>query len=276
MTTTQDRQQLSHALNEIRAAAMVAYRELLRFRRARGRMLTSLIQPLAFLLILGFGLGQLVEATSHVGLVHFMLPGVVAMSVVTAALINGVSVVIDQQFGFMREMLVAPARRGALVLGRVAGGAVVATAQGALLLVLAPLIGLSLGPGAVLHAIGIVVIVAVALTAFGVLLATWITSMETFQAVLQLILTPMIFLSGAIFPLRDLPLWLAIPAYANPLTYAVDPLRQVLLPAEGAGRFAPGLEIFGWTVPFWAELGAVAVLAVVFAAMAVRSFGKPE
>lgn len=78
------------------------------------------------------------------------------------------------------------------------------------------------------------------------------------------------------FPLRDLPLWLAIPAYANPLTYAVDPLRQVLLPAEGAGRFAPGLEIFGWTVPFWAELGAVAVLAVVFAAMAVRSFGKPE
>lgn len=268
-----------HLAAEARTAMMVAHRELIRFLRARGRLITGLIQPLAFLLILGVGLSRLVGSSEQVDFVEFMLPGVITMTVVTAAIFSGVSVVWDREFGFLREMLVAPPHRAALVIGKIAGGAVVATAQGALLLLLAPVIGIRLDLLAVLGAIGIAALTAVSLTALGVFLATWIRKMESFQAILQLILMPMIFLSGALFPLRDLPGWLDVLTRLNPLTYAVDPLRQVVLSGQSAdpdslGQFAPGVDIAGYLLPVSVELGIVAAFALLFAALSIRGFGK--
>lgn len=266
---------------ELRTAAMVAYRELLHYVRAPARVFTTMILPLAFLLILGVGLDRLVSADGDVDFVQFMFPGVIVMSVVAFALLVGVSVVIDREFGFLREMLVAPPSRVSLVAGKIIGGALVAAAQGTLLLLLAPLVGVTLHPLTVPGVIGIAGLMAVALTAVGVFLATQIRRMESFQAILQLLLMPMIFLSGAMFPLRGLPDWLSVLAHVNPLTYAVDPLRQVMFAGQGiepaaSSRFAPGVELFGYTLPVAAELGIVAAFALLFTALSVRKFGKPE
>lgn len=267
--------------DEIRTAAMVAHRELIRFSRARSRLLTSLIQPLAFLLILGFGLSRLVGTSGEVDFVQFMLPGVIAMTVVTAAIFSGVSVVWDREFGFLREMLVAPPHRASLVIGKIAGGAVVATAQGVLLLLLAPIVGIRLGALAVVGVIGVAALTAFALTALGVFLASWIKKMESFQAVMQLILMPMMFLSGALFPVRDLPAWLAVPTHLNPLTYAVDPLRQIVLSGQDTASsavepFTAGVQIFGYALPVALELGIVVAFGLVFTALSLRGFGKPD
>lgn len=266
---------------ELHTAAMVAYRELLHYVRAPARVLTTMILPLAFLLILGVGLNRLVSADGDVEFVQFMLPGVIVMSVVASALMAGVSVVIDREFGFLREMLVAPPNRVSLVAGKIAGGALVAAAQGALLLLFAPLVGVSLHPLTIAGVIGIAGLMALALTALGVFLAAQVRRLESFQPILQLLLMPMIFLSGAMFPLRGLPDWLSVLAHLNPLTYAVDPLRQVMFASQGiepsaSSRFATGVELFGYSLPIAAELGIVAAFAVLFTALSVRNFGKPE
>lgn len=260
---------------------MVAHRELLHFTRDRGRMFTVLLLPLSFLFLLGVGLNSLMSAGEDVNFVQFILPGVIAMSVVTIALLGSASVVVDREFGFLREMLVAPPRRVALVIGKIVGGALVAAAQGTLLLLFAPLIGITLHPLTILGVAGIAALMALALTALGVLLATQVRRIETFQAILQLLLLPMIFLSGAFFPLRDLPAWLATLTHLNPLTYAVDSLRQVVFSAQdidpaSSGRFATGVELFGYSLPVAMELGIIAAFAVLFTALSVRTFGKPE
>lgn len=270
-----------HLGPEIRTAMMVAQRELIRFTRARSRLFSSLVQPLVFLFILGYGLSRLVGTTGEVSFVQFLMPGVIAMTVVFASISSGLSVLWDREFGFLREMLVAPPYRATLVVGKVAGGAFVATVQGTLLLVLAPVVGITLNALLLVSLIGIAALTAIALTALGVLLASTLRRMESFQSLMQLIMMPMIFLSGAIFPLRDLPGWLAVLTHINPLTYAVDPMRQAVFAAQNINpaavdRFAAGIQLFGHTLPIAVELAIVAGFAFVFTALSIRSFGKPE
>lgn len=266
---------------EARTAAMVWRRELIRFTRQRARIVTGLVQPVLFLFVLGIGLAPLVGQTGGVDFTQFVFPGVVAMSVVTTAIFSGASVVWDREFGFLREMLVAPVSRAALVVGKAAGGATVATLQGTVMLALAPFVGVRLTPLLVVQVLGAALLMAFALTTFGVFVASRITRMESFQVVMQFLLLPMIFLSGAMFPLAGLPTWLAALTRLNPLTYAVDPLRRLVfavqdVPAAALERFGTGVTLFGRTLPVIVELGVVAGFAAVFLGLAVRSFGRPE
>lgn len=267
--------------DEVRTATMVCQRELIRFLRARTRLLSGLVQPVLFLFVLGFGLSPLVGSAGGLDFKEFVLPGVVAMSVVTTAIFSGVSIVWDREFGFLREMLVAPPGRAALVAGKTAGGAVVASVQGTIMLVFAPLVGIRLAPMLVVEVVAAELLMAVALTAFGVFIASRIEKIESFQVVMQLLLLPMLFLSGAMFPLHDLPGWLAVLTRLNPLTYAVDPLRQIVfaaqhVPAAALARFPTGVELFGYRLPIGLELAFVGAFALVFLAAAIRGFGKPE
>jgi ABC-2 type transport system permease protein len=178
-------------------------------------------------------------------------------------------------------MLVAPVGRTSLVLGKAAGGATVSTLQGTIMLALAPLIGVRLTPMLVVEVTAIELLMAVALTAFGVFIASRIQKMESFQVVMQLLLFPMIFLSGAMFPLSGLPGWLTALTRINPLTYAIDPLRHVVfaaqkLPPAAAVRFPTGVSLFGHRLPLGGELAIVLAFAIVFLALASRAFGKPE
>jgi len=269
----------SDLVGELRTIRMVWERELIRFVRTRTRILTGFIQPILFLLVLGYGMSGLVGETAGFDFKKFVFPGIVAMSVVTTAIFSAISIVWDREFGFLREMLVAPTSRASIAIGKTAGGATVAVLQGTLMLVLAPLVGVHLTVGVVLGVIGIELLMATALTAFGVFVASRIEKMESFQVVMQLVLFPMLFLSGALFPLNGLPGWLNVLTHLNPLTYAVAPLRQVVfsaqdMPAAARARFPSQVELFGHVLPIGADLAIVAAFAVLFVALAIRGLSR--
>jgi ABC-2 type transport system permease protein len=267
--------------DEGRTVAMVWQRELLRFMRARIRIATNFVQPVLFLVVLGAGLGPLVGETGGVDFKQFVFPGVVAMGVVTTAMFSAVSILWDREFGFLREMLVAPVTRTALVLGKAAGGATVATLQGSVMLALAPVVHVRLTLGVVLGVLGSSLLMAFAMTAFGTFVASRMQKLESFSVVMQFFMLPMLFLSGALFPLGDLPGWLVALTRLDPLTYAVDPLRRAVfsaqdVPPEALERFPVGVEVFGWTLPVVAEVAVVVAFAAVFLTLAVRSLGRPD
>jgi ABC-2 type transport system permease protein len=267
--------------DELRTAGMVWLRELIRFERTRTRILSGLIQPVLFLVVLGYGMSGLVGTTAGFDFKKFMFPGIMAMSVVTTAIFSGMSIVWDREFGFLREMLVAPTSRASLALGKTAGGASVAATQGTIMLILAPLIGVHLTAVLVLEIIGLELLMAIALTAFGVFVASRIERMEGFQVVMQMLLFPMIFLSGALFPLNSLPGWLTVLTRINPLTYAVAPLRQVVfaaqhMPPAARKRFPSTVAVFGHTLSIGTEIAIVVVFAGIFIALAIRGFSRTE
>ncbi|HVW19219.1 MAG TPA: ABC transporter permease [Solirubrobacteraceae bacterium] len=266
---------------ELRTAGMVWLRELIRFERTRTRILTGLAQPVLFLLVLGYGMSGLVGETAGFDFKKFMFPGIVAMSVVTTAIFSAVSIVWDREFGFLREMLVAPTSRASIVFGKTAGGATVATVQGTIMLALAPVIGVHLTAELVAEIVGLELLMAGALTAFGVFVASRIEKMEGFQVVMQLVLFPMLFLSGALFPLTGLPTWLEAMTRVNPLTYAVAPLRQVVfaaqdMPRAARERFPATVDLFGHTLSIGTELAIVAAFAALFLGLAVRGLSRAD
>jgi ABC-2 type transport system permease protein len=267
--------------DEIRTTGMVWLRELIRFERTRTRILSGLIQPILFLIVMGYGMSGLVGSVGGFDFKKFMFPGIMAMSVVTTAIFSGMSIVWDREFGFLREMLVAPTSRASLALGKTAGGASVAAVQGTIMLVLAPLVGVHLSAVLVLEIVGLELLMAIALTAFGVFVATHIERMEGFQVVMQMLLFPMIFLSGALFPLNKLPGWLNVLTHVNPLTYAVAPLRQVVfaaqhMPPAARSRFPASVQLFGHTLSIGTELAIVAVFVAAFITLAIRGFSRTE
>jgi len=266
---------------DVRAARVVWRRELLRFLRNRLRLVTSFVQPVLFLLVLGTGMASLVASSGGVNFKTFMFPGILAMTVLFTALFSAISIVWDREFGFLREMLVAPVRRGAIVVGKCAGGTTTAAIQGAVMLLLAGLVGVPYAPGLFATLLGEMVLLAVALTAFGVLIASRITQIESFQAVMQFLVMPMFFLSGAIFPPSGLPTWLAVLTRLDPLAYAVDPMRRAVFTHVHATvmlqqRLNGGISWDGWRLPVALELGLVAAGALVALALAVWQFNKVE
>jgi len=269
------------ATGELRVIGMVWERELIRYVRTRTRILSGLIQPVLFLFVLGYGMSGLVGTVGGFNFHQFVYPGVVAMSVVMTAMFSALSIVWDREFGFLREMLIAPVDRSTLVLGKTFGGASVAAVQGTIMLVLAPLVGIHLTPLLVVQMIGLELLMAVAMTTFGVFVASRISKMESFQVVMQMLLMPMLFLSGALFPLNGLPSWLAFITRLNPLTYAIAPFRQVIFDAQhmsavARARFSTNITWFGWPLPMWLELLIVVVFAAVFFVLAVRGLSRAE
>jgi ABC-2 type transport system permease protein len=266
---------------ELRTVGMVWERETIRFFRTRARILGSFIQPVLFLFVLGYGMSSLVGTAAGFDFRKFLFPGIVAMTVMSTAISSAISIVWDREFGFLREMLVAPVSRTSLVTGKTLGGASIATVQGTIMLVLAPLIGVHLTPLLVVEVIGLELLMAVSLTAFGVFVASHIQRMEGFSVVMQLLLFPMLFLSGALFPLSGLPGWLTVLTRINPLTYAVAPLRQIVfaaqhMPPAAAAKFSSTITLFGHALSDAACIGITCGFAVLFLLLAVNGFGKPD
>ncbi|MVU78136.1 ABC transporter permease [Nocardia sp. ET3-3] len=266
---------------ELRGIRVVWERELIRFARNRLRILTSLAQPVLFLFVLGTGLTRLTTATPGFDFRTFMFPGIVAMTVMFTSIFSAMSIVWDREFGFLREMLVAPCSRASLLIGKVLGGTTVATVQGLLMLAFAGAVRVPYSPRLLLGLVGIMVLTAIMITSIGVLLASAITQMEAFQAVLQFVAMPMFFLSGAMFPSSGLPTWLAVLTKIDPLTYAVDPMRRmvfhhVTVPAEVAGRLTPGISWGSVALGTGTELLIIAVVAAAALAGAIARFSRTE
>ena len=267
---------------ELRAIKIVWRRELIRFRADRIRIATSLVQPLLFLFVLGSGLQQLSSASTHgVNLKTFIYPGVLCLSVMFTAMFSAASIVWDREFGFLREMMVAPIRRSSIVIGKCLGGATVASFQGVILLCLAGTVGVPYAPTLILGVFGIQLLLAFSITAFGVMVAARIKQMQSFMGVMQMIVMPMFFISGALFPVANLPGWLAVLNRLDPLTYAVDPMRRIVfnhLDISSAARAAldPGVSWWGWHVPTGLEVAIVFAMGMAMLSIAIWEFNLSD
>src|SRR5689334_7218765 len=269
--------------SDLRAVRVVWQRELIRFSRDRARMITSLVQPRLFLFVLGTGLSRLASAGTHgVNLRTFVYPGVLAMAVLFTAMFSAASIVWDREFGFLREMLVAPVRRGAIVIGKCLGGATVATFQGIIFLALAGVAPVPSNPVLLLTLVGELLLLSFTLTAFGVMMAARIKQIQAFMALTQLFVLPLFFLSGALYPLNGLPAWLTVLTRIDPLTYIVDPMRQAVfshLTAVGQSALSalsPGVTWNGWLVPTGLSLAIVGVMGLAMLGIAIVEFRKTE
>ncbi|HLA92797.1 MAG TPA: ABC transporter permease, partial [Actinomycetota bacterium] len=213
-----------------RGTWVVAYRELLRFVSERSRILSSFAMPLLFLVIFGAGFTNVIGTLAPgVNFIQFMYPGIIAMTVLTSSLFAGISVVWDREFGFLKEILVAPIGRTGIVLGKAIGATFVALLQALIMLALAPILGVSLSPGLVAGLIPLVVVISLGLSGLGILIASFMTSQQGFQVLIQILIFPLIFLAGVFFPVNAVPLWMEVISKINPLTYGVDAIRQLFL-----------------------------------------------
>jgi len=267
---------------DLRAIKIVWQRELIRFSKDRLRMVTQLVQPFLFLFVLGTGLSRLASAGTHgVNLRTFVYPGVLCMAVLFTAMFSAASLVWDREFGFLREMMVAPVRRSSLVLGKCLGGATVACIQGIIVLCLAGLVGVPYAPVLLLEIFALQLVLAFTITAFGVMVAARIKQIQSFMAVTQMVMMPMYFLSGAIFPVSGLPAWLTILNRLDPLTYAVDPMRRLVfshlrISAVARRTLDPGVTWWGWHVPTLLEAAVVVVIGLACLAVGIVEFSGRE
>jgi ABC-2 type transport system permease protein len=268
--------------SELRAIKIVWTRELIRFRKDRMRIVTSLVQPLLFLFVLGSGLQTVSSAGTHgVDLTTFIYPGVLCIAVMFTAMFSAASIVWDREFGFMREMMVAPVRRSSIVVGKCLGGATVASFQGVILICLAGAVDVPYDPLLILGIFCLQLLLAFSITAFGVMVAARIKQMQSFMGVMQMIVMPMFFISGALFPVTGLPGWLAVLNRIDPLTYAVDPMRHLIfshldLSPGAVAALDPGVTWFGWRVPGLLEACVVLALGLVMLAIAIWEFSTSE
>jgi ABC-2 type transport system permease protein len=268
--------------SELRAMRIVWRREIIRFKSDRIRIVTALIQPLLFLFVLGSGLQQLSAASTHgVDLKTFIYPGILCIAVMFTAMFSAASIVWDREFGFLREMMVAPVRRSSIVIGKCLGGATVASLQGVILLCLAWAVDVPYSLTLVLGIFALQLLLAFSITAFGVMVAARIKQMQAFMGVMQMVVMPMFFISGALFPVAGLPAWLAVLNRLDPLTYAVDPMRRLVfnhLDISDSARQAldPGVTWWGWRVPTLLEVGVVLALGLVMLGIAIWEFSASE
>ena len=268
--------------SELRAIKIVWKRELIRYFSDRLRIVTVLVQPLLFLFVLGSGLQQLSAASTHgVQLKTFIYPGILAISVLFTAMFSAASIVWDREYGFLREMMVAPIRRSSIVIGKCLGGATVASTQGVIVLCLAGAVHVPYDPVMIIEVLVLQLLLAFSITAFGVMIAVRIKQMQSFMGVMQMVITPMFFISGALFPVSGLPGWLTVLNRVDPLTYAVDPMRRVVfnhLDISAAARHAldPGITWWGWRVPTLLEAAVVVGLGLAMLAAAIWEFSATD
>ena len=268
---------------DLRAISIVWRRELIRFKSDRLRAITSLVQPVLFLFVLGTGLSALASRGLPQGIDFrtFIYPGVLAMSVLFTAIFAAASIVWDREFGFLREMLVAPVSRSAIVIGKCLGGATVATFQGIVILALAGLAHVPYDLGLFLTVIGELLLLSFTLTAFGVMMAARIKQIQAFMALTQMLVMPLFFLSGALYPLNGLPAWLTVLTRLDPLTYIVSPMRHAVfshlnIPPGVVGTLVPGVTWNGWPVPVGLSLGIVVLMGAVMLVIAIVEFRRSE
>ncbi len=238
-------------------------RQLKRYGRSPARIVASLGQPLLFFVALGFGLGRVFQAAGAGNYLDFLAPGIMAMSIIFTSVFSGMDLIWDRQFGFLKETLVAPVSRVAIMFGRVLGGSTTSTLQGVLVLLLS--IALGFRPEhwwGVIAAIGAGLSLAFLFAAFGLLLGTLMRDMQGYPLVMNFVVMPMFFLSGAVFPLDRVASAMRLLAMIDPLTYGVDALRRLL---TGSAQFS-----------LLTDLSVTIALSLVLLLLAARSFSRMQ
>ena len=235
-------------------------RQLKKYFRSKARIIGSIGQPLLFLVALGFGFGPIFAKAGGGNYIDFLVPGIIAMTILFTAIFSGIEIIWDRQFGFLKETLVAPVSRYEIMIGRTLGGATIAVLQGALIFIISLFLGFSPNLAMLPFAILFAILIALFFTALGTAIASLLDDMQGFQLIMNFLVMPTFFLSGALFPLAGLPAAITFVAEIDPLSYGVDGLRGAL----------GSVSQFGMTTDF-AVLG---ILTIVIMAIGSYLFSK--
>jgi ABC-2 type transport system permease protein len=247
---------------DLGAVFILWLRDLKRYWYDKVRIISSLGQPILFLFVLGTALSPSFKGPAGVNFSEFIFPGILAMTILFTSIFSAISIVWDREFGFLKEVLVAPVSRWSIAVGKALGGATVALFQGALMLLLAPLVGVRLSPLIVVNSLITMFLIAFAMTSLGIVIAARMKEMEGFQMIVNFLIMPIFFLSGALFPLDSLPKWLAILTRIDPLTYGVDLLRGIIIRVH--------------SFPLFIDLALILSFAIIMLAIAVIEFSLAE
>ena len=249
-----------------KAAIIVLWsREMKRFLRAKSRIIGALAMPLFFLAFLGMGFRKvtLPGVAEGVGYINFLVPGILGMSLLFSSTFGGLSVLWDREFGFLKEIMVAPVSRVSIVLGRIAGGVTTALIQGLMILAISFILGfrvqtLLLLPVALLF----MILISVTFLGLGLIFASKMRDMQGFSIVMNFVIFPLFFLSGALYPLENFPVWLRVLCHLDPLTYGVDGLRGVMI----------GMSVY----PVWLDLTIMSLFSLAMIGLGAYFFDKSE
>jgi ABC-2 type transport system permease protein len=231
-------------------------REVKKFLRSRSRIVGALGQPVFYLLALGYGLGSIFKAAGQGNYIEFLVPGIIGMTLIFTSIFNGMAVIWDRQFGFLKETLVAPVSRLSIMFGRTLGGATVAMAQGCIVLALTFLFGFMPYSWPLLVAsIGVMLLIGLLFSALGIMVASLLSDMQGFQLIMNFLVMPMFFLSGSLFPLNNVPFLLGLIAKVDPLSYGIDALRTLLINQSHFG-LGVDLSVLGGLIVVFLGLGS--------------------
>lgn len=271
---------------ELRGIYIIWLRDIKRFFRDKPRIIGSIVQPTLYLFILGVGLQNTlrlgggsrgIAGIAGFNYVKFLFPGIIAMSVLFTAIFSAISIIWDREFGFLKEILVAPISRSSVAIGKALGGSTAAVFQGVILLVYSPFLGIGLSFIQVVKIVMLAMLIAFSLTSLGMVVATRMKSMEGFQVIMNFLLMPMLFLSGAFFPLQGLPKWLNYLVKIDPLAYGVDALRgtvlgniKIVAPTTGKVMF----QIPAY--PIATDIAVMALFGLIMMVVAVYEFTRQE
>jgi len=253
---------------EFNAIYVIVAREFKKFVRERSRLFSAIARPLLWLFIVGAGISRLVPRDTGVPYTQFIFPGIIGMTILFSSIFSSISIIWDKEFGFMKEILVAPVSRFSIVIGKALSGTIVSTLQAIIILALFPVVGFNLGVLQILSVIVVCISISFCISAFGIVLATFYESYESFSVIMNFIIMPMFFLSGAMYPVRLLPNILQIAARVNPLTYGIDAIKHAIFPHE-AGPMGPDFSPM-------ADAAIIFLLSIAFVLIAARLFERKK
>ena len=207
---------------------VITLRDLKKFFRQKSRLIGMIARPLTWLFLIGTGLNQVIKGGLGVSYIQFILPGILGMTILFSAMFSSISIVWDREFGFMKEILVTPVSRFSVAFGKIVSGTLVSTIQGVIIMAAAPFIGIRFTVFEALLLVVFVMIVSMCISAIGVFIASMIKSFESFNIIMNFIVMPMFFLSGAMYPINVLPAFMRYLMYLNPLSYGIDSFKHVM------------------------------------------------
>ncbi len=227
---------------ELSAFIAINNREILKFVRQRSRLITDLSRPIIWLLFVGFGISTMVKIKGG-SYMQFIFPGILVMTVLFRSIFSSISIIWDREFGVLKEILVSPLSRKTFVFAKITSGGIISTIQAIIMLAFAPMLGIKISLSIFILTILSLFLISCSITAFGIVIASRMTSFEGFNSIINLIVQPMFFVSGALYPIKRFPVFLKILAYINPITYSVDILKYIFFYNKKVNFFIPETPI---------------------------------
>ncbi|MDH4161571.1 MAG: ABC transporter permease [Nitrospirota bacterium] len=253
---------------QFRPIYVICLREFKKFFREKSRLLGTLARPVLWLFVVGNGMNSLIRPQVGFSYLQFIFPGMIGMTILFSSIFSSISIVWDREFGFMKEMLVAPISRVSIVIGKAISGTFISVAQAVIIMVLIPFLGIHLTVLQFIEVVLVSILVSFCITSLGILIAARLTSFDGFNIIMNFLVMPMLFLSGAMYPVTSLPTALRYLTHVNPLTYGIDAFKHVLL-----RNSAPPL---GPEFPLAVDLLVVTILAFIMIILAALSFRQKE